>query len=132
MKKLFAAILLVFALFLTGCNASMGAGGVKSSLEGAGYKVETMNKEEAKARVTGVNYVVSPTDVIYATKGDDLILMFFFNSIDDADAFVKENIGVMHSFAERNTTNPKVGSHNNTAYVGSVAAAKAAGIPTFS
>ncbi len=128
-KKLLAIIVLAFTFLLASCNASFSSGEAKSNLEGQGYTVEVMDTTEAKARVQGVNYNVTPQSAIFAAKGNDKVLIFFFSSIDEADKFVHENIAVMVRFAEGFSENPKTGCHNNAAYTGSIAAAKAAGFP---
>lgn len=130
MKKLLAIIVLAFTFLLASCNASFSSGEAKSNLERSGYTVDLMSETEAKVRVTGVEYNVTPTNVIYAAKGKDVVIIFFLSSIDDADKFVKDNIGVLVGFAEKYTEdNPKAGYHNNAAYAGTLAACKAAGFP---
>lgn len=130
MKKLFFPILFAATLGLVGCGeASLSSGAVKSSLEGQGYSVQVFNKAESEAYIKGINYVVEIDSAIDAHKGEkEVILIFFCKNINDADAFVKENISVMNGYAERYTEEPKVGSHNNVAYCGSASAVAAAGI----
>ena len=130
MKKIIALIVLVFAFLLVSCEGSSSPSGAKSNLEKDGYTVEVMNTTEAKARIEGINFVVDPTNALLATKGkEDVVIIFYFNSIDEADKFVKENVSVMYKFAERYSANPKTGYLNNAAYAGSQKACQTAGFP---
>ncbi len=130
MKKILALFVLAFAFLLAGCSQSVSVDGVKSNLQGSGYTVEVMGQTEAKARISGVTYTTTPTNVVYAVKGTDIAIIFFFSNIDEAEKFVNENIAVMVRFAEKVTDeSPKTGSHNNAAYCGSYNAIKAAGFP---
>ena len=115
---------------LSGCGeASMSSSTMKSNLEKKGYTAEVMNKTEAEARIQGVKYVVSITDALYSTKDKEVIVAFFCANINDATKFMEENIQVMNAFAELYTEEPKIGAHNNVAYVGSYNIVSAAGIP---
>ena len=130
MKKFLALFLLMVSFLFVGCQGTASPGAAESGLKGAGYTVEVMNATQAKERVGGVEFVVSPTSAILATKGtNEVIIIFYFNNIEDTDKFVKENIAVMYRFAERYTESPKTGSHNNAAYAGTPNAVKAAGFP---
>lgn len=131
MKKFFALFAIAFAFILASCSASVSSGSVKSSLQSSGYTVEEMSTAEAKESISGVEYVVDPTSVIYAKKdGKEVILIFFFSSIDDATKFLNKNIQPMYYFAQRYAEeNPRTGSHNNAAYAGTPNAVKAAGFP---
>ena len=129
MKKILALFVLAFTFLLAGCSQSVSADGVKSNLQGGGYTVEVMGQSEAMARISGVTYTTTPTNVVYAVKGTDVAIIFFFSNMDEADKFVHENIAVMVRFAEKVTESPKAGYHNNAAYCGSYNAIKAAGFP---
>lgn len=130
MKKLFATLLLAASVTLCGCGeASVSSAGMKANLEGKGYTAEVMSKTEAEARIEGVKWVVDIKDALYSSKGKEVILAFFCANIDDASNFVKENIQAMYNFAKRYTEDPKAGSHNNVAYVGTYDIVVAAGIP---
>ena len=122
MKKLIASLLMVAAVGLTACEASASSATIKANLDGAGYSCEIMSKEEAEKRIVGVEYVVSIKDAVYAIKGSsDVFIGFFCNNIEDASNFMTTNVSVLYHFAEQYTESPKVGSHNNVAYVGTPA-----------
>ena len=130
MRKLFATMLLASSLALCGCDASLSSGSVKSGLESAGYSTQMYNEAEAKAAIQGVKYNVTVKEALYAHKAQgDVILCFFCGNIDDASAFVQENISAMNYWSELPEENRQIGSHNNVAYAGSKAAVRAAGIP---
>ena len=128
MKKFVSTLFLAGAFALAACApTNYTAEGSKSKLSEKGYSVEVYSFEEAKVRISGLNYDVAQfSDALYAEKGadqdKDLILAFYFSSISDCDKFVEENIAQMNNFAENNlgeNLTKKVGSHNNVAYVGS-------------
>ena len=128
MKRLVSSLLLAGAFALCACApTSYTADGSKSKLTSKGYTVEVYSVEEAKARISGLNYDVAEfTNALYAEKGaeenKDLILAFYFKSIGDCDKFVNENIGLLSNYGDKylgENLTKKVGSHNNVAYVGS-------------
>ena len=132
MKKLFTSLLLTGAVLLTGCANSVNSAGVKTKLESNQYSVEIMSKAETEVRVKGINFNVTITDAIYATKGpveayEDVFLVFFCANADDADSFMKENLSALYYYAASFTKEPKVGVYNNCTYTGSEAGVNAAG-----
>ena len=128
MKRLISTLLMAGAFALCACTpTNYSADGSKSKLSGKGYTVEVYSYEEAKARISGLNYDVAQfTNALYAEKGadenKDLFLAFYFKSISDCDKFVDANIVLMNDYGSSNlgeNLTKKVGSHNNVAYVGS-------------
>ena len=120
MKKLIATVLFAASLCLTACEKTANSGEAKANLEGKGYIVEVLGSEETKARIKGINYNVEIKDSVYAKKGSsEIFLAFYCNNAGDASAFVQENISAMYHFAETYIEDPKTGSYNNVAYVGS-------------
>ena len=128
MKRLISTLLMAGAFALCACTpTNYSADGSKSKHSGKGYTVEVYSYEEAKARISGLNYDVAQfTNALYAEKGadenKDLFLAFYFKSIGDCDKFVDANIAVMNDYGSSNlgeNLTKKVGSHNNVAYVGS-------------
>ena len=128
MKRLISTLLVAGAFALTACSPTMySSSSSKSKLEGKGYTVEVYSFEEAKARITGLNYEgFDFTDALVADKGADderdVLLAFYFKNVDDASKFIEENIGQMNRYAENtlgSNLTVRVGSHNNVAYTGS-------------
>lgn len=128
MKRLISGLLLAGAFALTACSPTMySSSSSKSKLEGKGYSVEVYSFEEAKVRITGLNYEgFEFTDALVADKGadedKDVLVAFYFKKVDDASKFVEENIAQMNRYAENtlgSNLTVKVGSHNNVAYTGS-------------
>ena len=130
MRKLFTAIAAIATLGLAACEASMSVDSVKSNMTNGGYTVTVRNEAETKAEIQGINYNVTVSNSLFATKGDkDALVVFFCNNIDDASSFVRENVQAMYHWAERYTEAPVTGHHNNAAYAGTKAAVRQAGIP---
>lgn len=132
MKKLFATLLVAGALAMTSCGASSySAAGADANLKSRGYSSEILSYVQAKSRISGLNYDIVPFEsAVFATKGSgddkDLLLAFFFSSVDAADLFMNsnnyQNMGAMNSYGERElggNLTKKVGIANNVAYVGS-------------
>ena len=133
MKKLLATLMLGASLCLSACGeASVSLDTVKNNLGGSGYNVTAYTQDEAKAAIKGINYNVEISGALYAVKseGDNYFIAFFCANINDASAFVNENISAMYHWIEAKTEGEaKTGSHNNVAYAGTVAAVAAAGFP---
>ena len=134
MKKLLATMLLAGTLSVAACNPTMySASGSKSKLESNGYTVEVYSYEEAKVRITGLNYnTVAFDNAVFAEKGTgdnkDFFLAFYFSSVDAASTFLSandnDNLAQLYRYAEKNLgsniiSHKKTGSHNNVAYTGS-------------
>ena len=132
MKRLLVTMLLAGAISMGACGAkSESSGSSKKALEASGYKVTTYSATEAQALITGLKYDgYNLHDAIYAEKGTDankdILLAFYFSSIDQAEKFIGDNnnfnLGLMYDYAKQNlgeNLTQKVGSHNNVAYLGS-------------
>ena len=129
MKKLFGTLLLSAALLLGSCAASNSPAVAEANLKNAGYKVQSMNQEEAKASIIGVTWNVTVSTAVFGTKdAGSIFLGFYCANIDDATAFMTENIRAMVTFAEKYAEGPKVGSNNNLAYVASADALQIVGL----
>ena len=96
MKKIVSLLLLVtmisalLAVCLTGCGLfkTPTVDEVKANLENAGYEVEVMTGEEYIEE--GEFSFLSSTElknVLYGQKGEDRILVFFFDSTDTASEY---------------------------------------------
>lgn len=131
MKKLFTLLLASSAILATSCQATdYTASEAASKLRGNSYTVEVMSYDQAKQRIIGLNYdIVDFRDAVYAEKGEeenhDLLVAFFFSSIDNAEKFLNENnyenLTLLNRYGERyigENLVKKVGMHNNVAYVG--------------
>ena len=129
MKKLLATMLLAGVLSVAACGATMySAGGSKSKLEGNGFNVSLYGYEDGKRAVEGPDYDKTPAfdNVIVATKGSgdakDVLVAYYFSSIDAANAFLNENVKLLYDFVEANlgkNFEPKTGAHNNVTWAGS-------------
>lgn len=132
MKRLLCTLLLATSMGLASClEKSTNSTELNSKFQSAGYNTKVMNAAETKAHFQeAIAFVVDVVDSLQATKGEsnpEFFLAFFFNNIDDASKFVNENIAIMTRTAERYSDDPKVGSYNNVAYLGSPAAFTVAG-----
>lgn len=138
MKKLLAMLLVAGSLAMTACKpTNYTASATKTKMQGSGYTVQTYTYSEAKdgLQIRNLNYqTVVFENALYAEKGTgddkDLLLAFFFSTVEQAEKFMSdnnyENMGLMRDYGVSNLGSklgtPKVGSHNNVAYVGSEAA----------
>lgn len=128
MKKLLTALFIAGAMALTGCKPDiLKSDSAKSKLTSNGYKVEVYAEAEAKVRIQGLDYEgVSFKDALVADKGTgddkDVLLVFYFAGIKEAESFMSINIAKMNGFLEANLGSKlqsRVGTHNNIAYAGS-------------
>ena len=129
MKKLLMTLLCSTALVLTGCSSQIKSADTQKKMEKQGYTVTVYPKEEAQKRYATLTYNVEITDALYAQKENDLLIAFYCKTSDDATKFVQDNIAQMAVFAQLVIENPKTGSHNNVAYVGSETSISYAGLP---
>lgn len=131
MKKLFAMLLTAGALALTACNPTIySASDTEGKLKGKGYTVEVLSYEVAKVRIQNLNYDTAAfNNAVYATKGadadKDLLLAFYFSSVDDASKFMNDheydNTALLNRYGENNIGSNltlRFGTHNNVAFVG--------------
>ena len=134
MKKTLSMFLAAGALSLASCQSVVyTAEKTETKLKEKSYSVQVYSYEEAKVRISGLNYeIVSFTNALFAEKGSDtnkdLLIAFYFPTGDAANKFVDdnshENLGKMNDYADKNlgeNLTKKVGVHNNVAYVGSTA-----------
>ena len=132
MKKLLATLLVAGSLAMTACQPNIyTSSDAKGKLSSKEYTVEVYGEEEAKKRISELNYDgVTFTDALYAEKGKDddkdLLIAFFFTSIDAATNFTDknnhENLGMLDDYGAKNlgaNLKKKVGTHNNVVYIGS-------------
>ena len=132
MKKLLATLLIAGSLAITACQPNIyTSSDAKGKLSSKEYTVEVYAEAEAKQRLANLNYEgVTFTDALYAEKGKDddkdLLIAFFFASVDDATNFTDknnhENLGMLDDYGAKNlgaNLKKKVGTHNNVAYIGS-------------
>ncbi len=127
MKKLLMTLLCSTALVLTGCSSQIKSADTQKKMEKQGYTVTVYPKEEAQKRYSTLKYEVEIVDALSAQKEKDILIAFYCKTSDDATKFVQDNIAQLVIFAEIVIENPKTGSHNNVAYVGSETAASYAG-----
>ena len=107
------------ALALTGCSSKIKSSDTQKKMEKQGYTVTIYAKDDAKSRFATLEYKVEIVDALYAEKEGDFLLAFYCNNADDASKFVQDNIVQLAVFTKVAIENPKTGSHNNVAYVGS-------------
>ena len=129
MKKLFASLVLGAAICLTACGpTTVKSSATKEKLEKANYTVEVYNATEAKARIIGLDFTVEIEDALYAIKGGkDILLACYCKNNDDATKLIEDNIRVLTEFVGKYTEEPKTGSYNNVAYVGTETSVSDAG-----
>jgi len=83
-----AVLSTVVAMCFAGCNLfkSITLDEAKANLEGAGYEVTVMTGEEF-VNSDNETYTITAAELehyLYAVKGDDVIRMYFFVSVDAA------------------------------------------------
>ena len=129
MKKLIAALVLGASICLTACGPTVvKSSTTKEKLEKASYTVEVYAANEAKARIVGLEFTVEIEDALYAIKdGKEVLLACYCKSNDDASKLLQDNIQVLNAYISKFTEEPKQGSYNNVAYVGTPKAAADAG-----
>ena len=93
MKKLFATFLLAATLSLSACSTVYNASSCKSNLENKGYQVTLNNVEETMTKYETFDFKdLKLTGSLFASKGTgddkDGMLAIFFESMEDADAFI--------------------------------------------
>ena len=135
MRKLFSAIALAGVALLTSCSfgaKEYKAADAEATLKKNNYNVSVYSETEAKTLITGVNFDgVTLVNALHATKGEgddkDLMLAFYFKTMEDAEKFNSkndnENLILLSRYKDSNVgenlkDKGKVGSHNNVAYVG--------------
>ena len=122
--KLFTFLSFVFILVaLTGCSLfkSMSAEQAKANLENAGYEVVVMTGEEFIKSDKNKSPAIETNELekyVYGKKGEDVIHLYFFKSIDVASKYME----VIQA------TNLKQGQKNELLYFGTQQAIKDAGI----
>ena len=129
MKKLIAALVLGASICLTACGPTVvKSSTTKEKLEKASYTVEVYGATEAKARIIGLEFTVDIEDALFAVKnGKEVLLACYCKNNDDATKILEDNIQVLNAFITKYTEEPKQGSYNNVAYVGTPTAVSDAG-----
>ncbi|MBQ2069731.1 MAG: hypothetical protein II467_02220 [Bacilli bacterium] len=126
LRNIAVAALAAFAL--TSCSASESAGGVKSYLTGHGFaesNITQMTGEDYKKTQSSSFKGEGLKEYLAATKPaasdkelPEVFYCWFFENMDQADAFVKEYVGDMYHSLDGRAKDPTMGSRNNTAYCG--------------
>ena len=128
MKKTIALVLVVAVLMtvaamgFAGCDLfkSISLDDAKTTLTNAGYEVLVLTPEEYVEQEDAFSFIFEHEldAYLYASKGDDQIHIFFFNTIEEASA----NYDMM--FMDDLLS----GQHNKVVYLGTKQAIKDAGL----
>ena len=115
-------------LALVGCSASESSGSVKSYLVNHGFAESniTIMSGDAYKKTQKEGFVADGlTEYLAGSKAaasekelPEQFYCWFFQSIDQADKFVKDYIGDMYRALEGRVKDPRMGSRNNTAWCG--------------
>ena len=128
MKKYLGFIFVAFAfvLLLVSC-LSFSASSVKSKLEKEEYTVSVTAVDDYKSSSIPLSKDDGFTNLLMATKNDDGVIIFFFDSVDNCDKFREKHQSDLVTL--RNFGNEgRFGTFNNVAYFGTDAAIKIAGL----
>lgn len=115
-------------LALVSCNASESSGGVKSYLLGHGFaesgitlmtgeaykktQKEGFKADGLKEYLAGIKAPASEQEL------PEQFYCWFFDTMDQAEVFVKEYVGDLYYSLEGRVKDPRMGSRNNCAWAG--------------
>ena len=125
LQKIGLAALSVFAL--ASCAQSESSGGVKGYLTGHGFTDANISimtgdaykKTQSEGFVAdGLKEYLSASRSTGEGELPEQFYCWFFDSIDQADKFVKDYVGDMYYSLEGRCKDPRMGSRNNTAWAG--------------
>ncbi len=115
-------------LALVSCNASESSGGVKSYLLGHGFAesgITLMTGEAYKKtqkegfKADGLKEYLAGTKAPASEQElPEQFYCWFFDTMDQAEVFVKEYVGDLYYSLEGRVKDPRMGSRNNCAWAG--------------
>ena len=126
LRKLGLGALAVLAL--TSCNASESAAGVRSYLTSHGFAesgIIQMSGEDYKKTQSAEFKAEGLKEYLAASKAPasdkelpEQFYCWFFDTMDQADVFVKDYVADMYRALEGRVKDPSMGSRNNCAWAG--------------